>query len=100
MVSATFAFLDAICSIRKYVRRESMYQTSSILYPSWMDGYSVMYEPPLSSIDIWLVKNESLEKKKEIRTQMIGGNGLEKSWQIGNMIGNGISEIGLLASSI
>lgn len=65
-----------------------------------MDGYSVMYEPPLSSIDIWLVKNESLEKKKEIRTQMIGGNGLEKSWQIGNMIGNGISEIGLLASSI
>lgn len=58
----------------------------------------------LSSIDIWLVKNESLgkvkKKKKKKYDEVNDRNGLEKSWQIGNMIGNGISEIGLLASSI
>lgn len=72
-------------------------------YCSWMDTWCTW--TPLSSIDIWLVKNESLEeveKKKNMtkRTQTIEWNGLDKSWQIGNMIGNGISEIGLLASSI
>lgn len=40
------------------------------------------------------------EKKKKKYDEVNDRNGLEKSWQIGNMIGNGISEIGLLASSI
>lgn len=43
---------------------------------------------------------EKWKKKKKKYDEVNDRNGLEKSWQIGNMIGNGISEIGLLASSI